>query len=106
MRTRVRVSGVKFSGSDNPLQAHTLAVEEMLTRVHVRQQIQRHLDGALTLEDLAAWAEEAFRSAEIDPDGAEQIQEVLSVIRDAVDPHRFRWEEPKFEELLTLLNET
>lgn len=78
----------------------------MLTRDYVKQQIQRHLDGILTLEDLAAWAEDVFREAEIDPEGAEQIQEVLSVIRDAVDPHRFRWEEPKFEELLTLLNET
>jgi len=75
----------------------------MLTRETVRQQIQRHLDGALTLEDLAAWAEEAFRTEEMAPGEAEQIELVLSVIRDAVDPHRFRWEEPDFEELLERL---
>lgn len=78
----------------------------MLTRDQVRQQIQRHLDGALTLEDLAAWAEEVFRTADIDSVDADQIEAVLSVIRDAVDPHRFRWEEPDFDELLELLNET
>lgn len=78
----------------------------MLTREQVRLHIQRHLDGALTLEDLAAWAEETFRTADIDPRDAEQIEAVLSVIRDAVDPHRFRWEEPDFDELLELLNET
>lgn len=78
----------------------------MLTKEQVRLQIQRHVEGALTLEDLAAWAEEAFRVAEIDPAGAEQIEEALSVIRDSVDPHRFRWEEPDFAELLALLGET
>jgi hypothetical protein len=78
----------------------------MLGRDQVKQQIQRHLDGNLTLEDLAAWAEEAFRIEEFAPDESEQIQAVLSVIRDAVDPHRFRWEEPDFDELLQLLNET
>lgn len=78
----------------------------MISRDHVRHQIQRHLDGTLTLEDLAAWAEEAFRAEEFPADQAEQIQAVLSVIRDAVDPHRFRWEEPDFDELLKLLNET
>jgi len=78
----------------------------MLTREQVRQHIQRHLDGQLTLEDLAAWAEEAFRSEAFESDRADDIQEVLAVIRDAVDPHRFRWEEPDFEELLELLGET
>lgn len=75
----------------------------MLTRDTVRTQIRRHLDGQLTLEDLAAWAEEAFRSEAFEADRADDIQEVLAVIRDAVDPHRFRWEEPDFEELLELL---
>jgi len=75
----------------------------MLTRDQVRDQIQRHLDGHLTLEDLAAWAEEAFRAAEFQPDAAEQIEAALSVMRDAVDPHRFRWEEPDFEEMLERL---
>lgn len=78
----------------------------MLTRDQVKQQIRRHLDGALTLEDLAAWAEGAFRAEEFAPGAAEQIEAVLSVIRDAVDPHRFRWEEPDFEKLLELLDET
>jgi len=72
----------------------------MLTRQDAREQIQRHLDGLLTLEDLAAWAEEAFRSETFEPDSAEMILQVLAVIRDAVDPHRFRWEEPDFEALL------
>ncbi len=67
----------------------------MLTRADLKAQIQRHLDGLLTLEDLAAWAEEVFRAAAFEPEAAEEIQEVLAVIRDAVDPHRFRWEEPE-----------
>jgi len=75
----------------------------MLTRQAVRGQIQRHLDGLVTLEDLAAWAEEAFRAESFEPEGADRIQEVLAVIRDAVDPHRFRWEEPDFGELLERL---
>ena len=78
----------------------------MLTRQAVRRQIQLHLDGAITLEDLAAWAESVFRDHPFDPEGAEQIQEALSVIRDAVDPHRFRWEEPDFEALLELLDDS
>jgi hypothetical protein len=76
----------------------------MLTRQEVSKQIRRHLDGMLTLEDLAAWAEEAFRSESFEPDHAEAIQEVLAMIRDSVDPHRFRWEEPDFDALLDQLN--
>lgn len=79
--------------------------KHMLTRNAVRERIQQHLDGLVTLEDLAAWAEEAFRSESFEPDRAEEIQEVLAVIRDAVDPHRFRWEEPDFETLLSALND-
>ena len=75
----------------------------MLTREDVRQQIQRHLEGLVTLEDLAAWAEEAFRAESFQAESADQIQEVLAVIRDAVDPHRFRWEEPDFTDLLERL---
>lgn len=75
----------------------------MLTRAKVRHQIQEHLDGRLTLEDLAAWAEGVFREEPFEPESAEQIEGVLAVIRDAVDPHRFRWEEPDFEELLEQL---
>ncbi len=66
----------------------------------MRDQIQLHLDGRMTLEDLAAWAEEAFREEEFEPAHADLIEEVLSVIRDATDPHRFRWEEPNFEDML------
>jgi hypothetical protein len=75
----------------------------MLTREIVRDHIRRHLDGSLTLEDLAAWAEQVFRDSPFEPGAGEQIQAALSVIRDAVDPHRFRWEEPDFDELLDLL---
>ena len=76
---------------------------KMLTRQALRGRIQNHLDGATTLEDLAAWAEEAFRTESFEPGRTEDIQEVLAVIRDAVDPHRFRWEEPDFEALLQAL---
>jgi len=86
------------------LQEHTLG-EDVLTRRALRAQIRQHLDGLLTLEDLAAWAEEAFRDEEFEPEGAIQIQEALAVIRDAVDPHRFRWEEPDFEALLETLGD-
>jgi hypothetical protein len=75
----------------------------MLTRQTLRGQIRKHLDGLITLEDLAAWAEDAFREESFEPDASESIQEVLAVIRDAVDPHRFRWEEPDFSELLERL---
>jgi hypothetical protein len=77
----------------------------VLTHQDVSTQIRRHLDGLLTLDDLAAWAESAFRSEAFEPDRAEDIQEALAVIRDAVDPHRFRWEEPDFEELCKALSE-
>ncbi len=77
----------------------------MITRATVRSQLQRHVEGLITLEDLAAWAEEVFRSDSFEPAGAEAIQDVLAVLRDSVDPHRFRWEEPDFEELLSLLEE-
>jgi hypothetical protein len=76
----------------------------MLTRDALRDRIRRHLEGLTTLEDLAAWAEEAFREEAFEPDHADVIQEVLALIRDSVDPHRFRWEEPDFNGLLDQLN--
>lgn len=76
----------------------------MLTRSALRDRIQRHVDGAITLEDLAAWAEEVFRDEEFEPEHADQIAEVLAQIRDAVDPHRFRWEEPDFDQLVEELD--
>jgi len=77
----------------------------MLTRDSLRQQIRRHIEGLTTLEDLAAWAEEAFREEAFEPEHANAIQEALAVIRDSVDPHRFRWEEPDFQALLDQLSE-
>ena len=77
----------------------------MITRNVLKEQILAHLTGALPLEDLAAWAEEAFRTAEFDARDEDQISETLAMIRDAVDPHRFRWEEPDFEELLDALDD-
>ena len=65
----------------------------------------RHLDGTLTLEDLAAWAEDVFRSEEFENPYEDIISEVLATIRDATDPHRFRWEEPDFEEILDELEQ-
>ncbi len=72
----------------------------MLARKGLRIQIKRHLDGLMTLEDLSAWAEHAFRDEEFEPEHADQIAEILSILRDATDPHRFRWENPAFETLL------
>jgi len=77
----------------------------MLSREQLRRQIQRHLQGLLTLEDLAGWAEEAFRGETFEVAHAEAIEEVLALLRDATDPHRFRWEEPDFETMLERLTD-
>jgi len=77
----------------------------MLTRHDLKAQIELHVEGFLTLEDLAAWAEDAFRDEEFEAAHADQISDVLAVLRDAVDPHRFRWEEPSFDALLEELEE-
>ena len=77
----------------------------MLDRDTLKQQILRHLDGAMTVEDLAAWAEEVFRTETFDPRHTDQIAEMLATLRDAVDPHRFRWEEPDLEALVDRLEE-
>ena len=63
----------------------------------LKTQIELHADGMITLEDFAAWAERVFREEEFEDVHADLIAEVLVTIRDAVDPHRFRWEEPDFE---------
>lgn len=78
----------------------------MVTREQLKNQIYSHLDGTLTLEDLAAWAEDVFRTEEFEDDYEDMISEILATIRDAIDPHRFRWEEPDFEEILDELGET
>ena len=72
----------------------------MLTRDDLKSQIELHVEGLLTLEDLAAWAEEVFREEDFEEPFADQISELLAIVRDAVDPHRFRWEEPDFEQML------
>ena len=78
----------------------------MVTREQLKNQIHSHLDGTLTIEDLAAWAEDVFRTEEFEADYEDMISEILATIRDAIDPHRFRWEEPDFEEILDELEET
>ncbi len=75
----------------------------MVTRRELSLQISSHLEGELPLEDLAAWAEAVFRMEVFEPGFEDCIAEVLSSIRDAVDPHRFRWEEPDFDGMLERL---
>ena len=77
----------------------------MLTREALKQQILRHLDGAMPVEDLAAWAGEVFRTETFDPRHIDQIADVLATLRDAVDPHRFRWEEPDLDALVDRLDD-
>lgn len=77
----------------------------MLTRDDLKAQIELHIEGFLPLEDLAAWAEDVFRVEEFEEPFVEQISDLLSTLRDAVDPHRFRWEEPDFEQILEELND-
>ncbi len=72
----------------------------MVTRADLISQIELHLEGRLTVEDLAAWAEDVFREEEFEEEYADQLSDTLATIRDAVDPHRFRWEEPNFAEML------
>lgn len=78
----------------------------MLTKSELIQRIREHRDGALTLEDLSAWAERAFRDETFEPAHADRIAEVLAQLRDATDPHRFRWEEPDFDALLDGLSDS
>jgi hypothetical protein len=77
----------------------------MVTRQALRSRIEDFLEGLLTLEDLAAWAEQAFRDDEFEPDHADRIETILSILRDATDPHRFRWEEPDWDGMLEQLDE-
>jgi hypothetical protein len=77
----------------------------MLTRKDVVSRVERHLEGLLTLEGLADWAEQVFRDEEFETPYEDRIAEVLALLRDAVDPHRFRWEEPDFEKILRMLDD-
>lgn len=72
----------------------------MVTRSDLKSQLELHLEGRLTLEDLAAWADDVFRDEEFEEEYADLLSDMLATIRDAVDPHRFRWEEPDFGEML------
>lgn len=76
----------------------------MLTRADLRSAIEDHLDGHCSLEDLSAWAVECEHRGGFDPADHDLIAEVLSILRDASDPHRFRWEEPDLEELLARID--
>ena len=71
----------------------------MVTLEDLKAQIELHAEVTLAVEDLAAWAEAVFREEEFEPEHAELISEILGTIRDAVDPHRFRWEVPDFDEI-------
>jgi hypothetical protein len=72
----------------------------MVTRDGLKSQIEQHVEGLLPLEDLAAWAADVFREEEFESAFADQMSEVLATLREAVDPHRFRWEEPDFDSML------
>jgi len=69
----------------------------MLTRQQLKERLQEHMEGKISLEDLSAWAEVVFRTEAFEPAYQEQIEKTLSILRDATDPHRFRWEQPDFE---------
>lgn len=75
----------------------------VLTRAEVRAAIEEYLDGQRSLDDLSAWPVEREHEGRFGPQDHDLIAEVLSVLRDASDPHRFRWEEPDFEALLARL---
>ncbi len=79
--------------------------DRMLTRQTVREQIEKHVEGLLTLEDLSAWAELMFRGETFEQKHADLIQDILSILRDTTDPHRFRWEEPDFDAILVSLED-
>lgn len=52
------------------------------------------------MEHLAAWASECEHAGDLDPADADLLAEILSAVRDAADPHRFRREEPDDAALL------
>jgi hypothetical protein len=76
----------------------------VLTRQQLKRRLEEHVEGKITLEDLSAWAEEVFRTEAFEPAHQDQMEEILSVLRDATDPHRFRWEQPDFELMLEQLD--
>ena len=75
----------------------------MVTKADCIRMIESHIDGLISLEDLAAWAVEHEHEGSVDPVHAELIAEVLSALRETGDPHRFRWEEPDLDDLLQRL---
>lgn len=76
----------------------------MITRADCRRVIESHLDGFLSLDDLAAWAVDREHEGDFEPTHTALIAEVLSALRDAADPHRFRWEEANLDALLDRLD--
>lgn len=75
----------------------------MLTRQQLQRRLEEHIEGRITLEDLSAWAESAFRTETFEAAHQDQIVEILSILRDATDPHRFRWEQPDLDSMLEQL---
>ncbi len=77
----------------------------MIEKETLREQIERHIEGLISLENLVSWAEQVYRDEEMDPAHREQLEEALSMLREATDPHRFRWEEPDLDRLLESLEQ-
>jgi hypothetical protein len=75
----------------------------MIDRDTLIEYLEQHIEGQLPLEDLAAWADDVYRDADFEPQSAELIERTLAIVRDCVDAHRFRWEEPDFDQLIAEL---
>lgn len=78
----------------------------MLDRETLISFLEQHVDGTIALEDLAVWADDVYRDADFEPVAAPLIARILSSIIDAVDGHRFRWEEPDFVQMIEELSES
>ncbi len=76
----------------------------MLTRQELKRRLESHIDGRITLEDLSAWADQVFRTEPLETAFETQIEQILSILRDATDPQRFRWEHPDFDLMLEQLD--
>jgi hypothetical protein len=78
----------------------------MLDRETLISFIEQHVEGSIALEDLAEWAEEVYREADLEPVAAPLLARILSTIIDSIDGHRFRWEEPDFLHMIEELGDT
>jgi len=72
----------------------------MLARQQLQRRLEEHIEGHITLEDLSAWAEAAFRTETFEAAYQDQMEAILSILRDATDPHLFRWEQPDLNSML------